>query len=173
MLLVVPVLSFGLIPLMRILGMCTYLSPMVLTFGKDVKDYQLHNVMSFDYFINFKWSERGRIAKKKMLSYYFEALLEIIRRIETGELPETVNIVGNSYFFNERTATKLGFELSKASIYRVINSLFSIVEISLLYSFTEGKLTIPKLWKVKKAAITGAELVLKKDLLLRYVDKLD
>lgn len=165
---VIPFANFALIPFTRILGFATYLSPMVLTFGKDIKDYQLHNVQSFDYFVNFKWSERGRAAKRKLLRYYMEALLEIIRRIDTGELPESLVVVGNSYFFNERTTQKLGFTIGKANIYRILNSVISFVEISLLFSFTEGKLSLPKLWNVKKASITGTVLLEKKGVIERY-----
>jgi len=169
---IVPILNFGIIPMSRILGLSTYLSPMVLTFGKDVKDYQIHNVMSFDYLINFKWSERGKTAQKKILAYYFEALLHIIHKIETNELPKSVKVVGNSYFFNARTAEKLGFTISKANVYRILNSIFGCIELILLYSFSQGKLSVPKFWKLRKVSISGEKLVLKKDLIQQYFDSL-
>lgn len=165
--LVLPFFGFALLPFCRITRMATYLSPMVITFGKDVKDYQLHNAQTFDYLVNFKWSERGRIAKQKMLRFYMEALLKIISDIESDVLPESVVVVGNSYFFNERTAGKLGFKVEKASFFRVLNSVFSFVEIALLYSFTEGKLKFPRLWEVKKASVTGSVLLQKKPEILR------
>ncbi len=164
---VLPVFGFALLPLCRITGLATYLSPMVMTFGKDVKDYQLHNCQTFDYLVNFKWSERGHAAKRKMLGFYMEALLTIIRKIEDDELPESVLVVGNSYFFNERTASKLGFTVEKGSFYRALNSILNFFEITYLYSFTEGKLKFPDLWKVQKASVSGKTLLEKKTQITR------
>lgn len=164
----VPFINFSIIPLSRLLGMSTYLSPMVMTFGKDVNDYQLHNVMSFDYVVNFKWSDRGPKAQRMIIAFYFEALLHIIDKIETGELPRTVNVVGNSYFFNDRTAQKLGFTISKASLYRILNSIFGCVELIMLYSFSQGKWSIPTFWKVKKVSILGEQLLANKNTIKAY-----
>lgn len=168
MFLSIPILNFSLIPLSRILKMSTYLSPMVLTFGKDVKDYQLHNVMSFDYLVNFKWSDRGRKAQRMIIGYYFEALLTIIDKIENGDLPRSIVVVGNSYFFNERTAQKLGFAISKGSFYRLLNSVLGCLDLIILYSFSQGKWSIPKFWKVKKVSINGEQLLLHKELIEKY-----
>lgn len=165
--LLLPIGGFAILPMCRLFNMATYLSPMVMTFGKDVNDYQLHNCQTFDYLVNFKWSERGHKAKRKMLGFYMEALLSIIEKIETDELPESVVVVGNSYFFNERTASKLGFKVEKGSAYRALNSIINCFEIACLYSFTEGKLKFPNLWTIKKASVAGSTLLEKKEQILK------
>ncbi|MEM7105757.1 MAG: hypothetical protein AAF502_21645, partial [Bacteroidota bacterium] len=47
----------------------------------------------------------------------------------------------------------------------IFNSIVQFIELSYLYSFSKGKLVMPKLWKVKRAEITGSELVAKKGIL--------
>lgn len=144
---------------------------MLSTFQND-KAYDLHNIFTFDYLVNFSWSDRGAKAQKILLGHYFKALLTIIDRIESDGLSPDVKIVGHSYFFSDRTAEKLGFTVSKASSFWVFNSSIQFLELSYLYSFSQGKLAIPKFWKVKRAEITGHELVTKKELLEGLVGKL-
>ena len=111
-------------------------------------------------------------AQKILLGHYFKALLTIIDRIENNQLSEEVKIVGHSYFFNERTAEKLGFTIGKAGSFWIINSILQFVELSHLYSFSQCKWAFPKFWKVKRAEITGSDLVKKKEILTGLVSKL-
>ena len=97
----------------------------------------------------------------------------IIERIETEQLPPSVKIVGHSYFFGDRTAEKLGFTVSKAGSFWVINSCLQFIELTYLYSFSRGKLAFPKFWKVQRAEISGHNLVMKKAYLQGLVNKLE
>jgi hypothetical protein len=160
-----PFFNFITVPLFRLIGLYKYLNPYVLSTVQSNKKYDLHNVFTFDYLVNFTWGNRGKFAQKTLLCYYFKALITIIDRIENNELSPEVKIVGHSYFFNNRTAEKLGFKISKASTFWILNSVLQFIELTYLYSFSQGKWTLPRFWKVQRAEIAGKELVKKKEIL--------
>ena len=167
-----PILNLASVPFFRLIGYYKYLTPLVLSTVQTDKEYDLHNVFTFDYLVNFKWADRGKKVQKTLLAHYFKALLVIIERIETEQLPPSVKIVGHSYFFGDRTAEKLGFTVSKAGSFWVINSAMQFIELTYLYSFSQGKWAMPKFWKVKRAEIVGSDLVKKKEFLEGLVRKL-
>lgn len=168
-----PLFNLVSVPLFRLIGYFKYLTPLVLSTVQTDKEYDLHNVFTFDYLVNFKWGDRGKKVQKTLLAHYFKALLVIIERIEKEQLPPTVNIVGHSYFFSDRTAKKLGFTISKANFFWILNSCLQFIELTYLYSFSQGKWAFPKFWKVQRAEITGSELVNKKAFLESLVKKLE
>ncbi len=167
-----PIFNLVSVPFFRLIGYYKYLNPYVLSTIQTEKEYDLHNVFTFDYLVNFKWADRGKKAQRTLLGHYFKALLTIIERIETGQLSPEVKIVGHSYFFSDRTAEKLGFTISKAASFWVINSALQFIELTYLYSFSQGKWAMPKFWKVKRAEIVGSDLVKKKEFLEGLVKKL-
>lgn len=114
LLILAPFINLFTVPFFRLIGYYKYLNPYVLSTIQNNKHYDLHNIFTFDYLVNFSWSDRGIPAQRILLGHYFKALLTIIDRIEKGELSPDVKIVGHSYFFNDRTAEKLGFTISKA-----------------------------------------------------------
>ena len=167
-----PFLNLVSVPILRLVGFYKYLNPYVISTVQTDKQYDLHNVFTFDYLVNFKWADRGKHAQRILLGHYFKALLTIIERIERKELSPEVKIVGHSYFFNDRTAKKLGFKISKASSFWVINSALQFIELTYLYSFSKGAWRLPKFWKVKRAEITGSDLVTKKEMLEKLMLKI-
>lgn len=164
-----PFLNFISVPLFRLIGYYKYLNPYVLSTVQTDKQYDLHNIFTFDYLVNFTWANRGKFVQKTLLYHYFKALITIIERIEKNELSPEVKIVGHSYFFNNRTAEKLGFKISKASTFWILNSVLQFIELTYLYSFSQGKWTLPRFWKVQRVEITGKELVEKKEILEELV----
>lgn len=171
--LIAPVFNLSTVPLFKLIGYFKYLNPFVLSTVQTDKQYDLHNVFTFDYLIHFKWSDRGLKVQRTLLMHYFMALITIIERIESGILSPKVIIVGHSYFFSERTAEKLGFKVSKASFFWIANSAIQFIELSSLYSFSQGKWAMPKFWKVKRAEILGSELVKKKEVLMGLVKRIE
>ncbi len=168
---IAPILNLVSVPFLKLIGYYKYLNPYVLSTVQTDELYDLHNVFTFDYLVNFTWANRGRYAQRMLLSHYFKALITIIERIENEELSPKVTIVGHSYFFNNRTAEKLGFTISKASFFWKLNSVIQFIELSYLYSFSRGKWVFPKFWKVQRAEITGSDLVTKKEILEEMVRK--
>lgn len=73
-----PFLNLVSVPFFRLVGFYKYLNPFVLSTVQTDKHYDLHNVFTFDYLVNFKWEDRGKKAQKTLLRHYFMALLSII-----------------------------------------------------------------------------------------------
>ena len=167
-----PFLNLVTVPFFRLVGYFKYLNPYVISTVQTDKKYDLHNVFTFDYLVNFKWADRGKKTQKTLLVHYFKALVTIIERIENNELSPEVEIVGHSYFFSDRTAEKLGFTVSEAGFFWIVNSSLQFIELTYLYSFSQGKWVMPKFWKVRRAAITGSDLVKKKEVIVALVERL-
>ena len=77
------------------------------------------------------------------MTYHLEGLLKLIKLIE-NKLLETVNIIGTSYFFSERTLNNLGFQIEKATLFYRINLFINFIDLFWMYSLSKGKVTIPE-----------------------------
>jgi len=93
------------------------------------------------------------------LRYQLEGLLNIIQQIENNKIPQTVTIIGTSYFFSDRTLKKLGFGIEKPSLLYRLNILVNFIDLTCLYSLSKGRFTIPNLLRVKKATISGTKIL--------------
>ncbi len=154
-------------PMAKLVGIHTYLSPMLFVNNATNKKYEIHNGTPFDYLLVMSKTRMGIGFRNMMLSYFLDGLLKIIEEIEAGELPESVIVQGNSYFFNARTASKLGFEVSETSISVRINLLVNYFDLTWMYSLSRGCLSFPKIADVKTGEITGTRLVMNKEKLIR------
>jgi len=163
---VAPLWQFFTTPLFRLIGLYKYLSPMLLVFGASDKKYDLHNGTSFDYLFVMRKYKSGTKLKQKILDYFLDGLLRIIEKIENGSLSEKVIVRGSSYFFSDRTATKLGFKLSKTNIVEKINILANYLDLVWMYSLAQGKLAFPSLKHIRTAEIEGTKLVANKTKLI-------
>jgi hypothetical protein len=85
--------------------------------------------------------------------------LKLIELIENKSITETVNIVGTSYFFNNKTIHKMGFEVLNPSFFYRLNLFVNFIDLIWMYSLSQGKFSIPRLWDAKKASISGAKLI--------------
>jgi hypothetical protein len=101
-----------------------------------------------------------------------EGLLNLIQLIEDKRIPASVNIIGTSYFFNDRTLHNLGFQLEKATLFYRINLFINFIDLLWMYSLSKGKLTVPAVWDAKKATITGDALIVQKSKLEGLYQKL-
>lgn len=156
------IVEFCLTPLLRLLDIYRYYSPMLLTYVKDETHFELHSGTSFDYFLNFRLNEHGLVATRKILQWYGEGLLAIIADIESGKLAREIEITGTSYFFSDRTAERLGFELRRPNVLDSFNLLLYFFDLVWMYSYSLGKFALPPVWRMKKLYITGEALVTQK-----------
>ena len=134
---------------------------MLLGYMVNNNQIDMHSGTSFDYLFIRRKFKKGTEFKNRLLMYHLEGLLKIIQSIENKEIPESVNIVGTSYFFNDRTIQKLGFETKIPSLFYRINLLANFIDLFWMYSLALGKLSVPKVWSAKKAGISGAGLLKK------------
>jgi hypothetical protein len=168
----VPISQFLFTPIYKLTGGYTYYSPMLLGYMANEKQIDLHSGTSFDYLFALRKYPSGTALRNRILLYHLEGLLNIIQLIEDKYLPETVNIIGTSYFFNERTLHNLGFQIEEPSNSYRINLLLNFIDLFWMYSLSKGKVAIPRVWDVKKASILGDQLVLQKTKLEGLYQKL-
>ncbi len=159
----VPIAQFAFTPFFKLSGVYTYYSPMLLGYMPNDKVIDLHSGTSFDYLFVLRGKKAGIQLRNQLLIYHLEGLLKITELIEQNQIPQTVDIVGTSYFFNERTIKKIGFEQVNPSFFYRLNLYFNFIDIFWMYALSQGKLTIPKIWNAKKAIVSGAKLLENKD----------
>ena len=145
---------------------------MLLGYMANDRQIDLHSGGSFDYLFVMRRYRAGIEIRYKLLLYHIEGLIKIIELIEKKSIPETVSIVGTSYFFNDRTLSKMGFEIVNPSIFYRLNLFINFIDLIWMYSLSQGKLSIPKLWNAKKAIISGAKLIESKMIIQDLYDKM-
>ena len=158
----VPISQFLYTPLFTLTGGYTYYSPMLLGYMANEKQIDLHSGTSFDHLFVLRNCKPGIELRNRLLAYHLEGLLYLISLIENKQIPESVTLVGTSYFFNDRTLQRLGFQIEKASTFYRANLFLNFIDLFWMYSLSRGKVSMPALWKAKKARILGAALVAQK-----------
>lgn len=160
-----PLGQFAITPIFRLSGIYKYYSAMLIGYMANKLQIDLHSGGSFDYLFVMRKYKMGISFRKRLLTYHIEGLLNIISEIENGKIPHSVIIVGTSYFFNERTINKLGFEQQKPSLFYRFNLFVNFIDLTWMYSIAQGRFAIPKLWKANKAQIEGGKLLEKKEMI--------
>ena len=158
----IPISQFLFTPIYKLTGGYTYYSPMLLGYMANEKQIDLHSGTSFDYLFVLRKYKSGTSLRNRIMMYHLEGLLKLIKLIEDKCIPTSVNIIGTSYFFNDRTLNNLGFQLEKATLFYRINLLINFIDLFWMYSLSKGKLAIPAVWDAKKATITGVALMAQK-----------
>ena len=169
----IPIGQFSFTPFFTLVGVYRYYSPMLLGYMPSNNQIDLHSGGSFDYLFVMRKFKSGIEMRNRLLLFQLEGLKNIIQLIEDKAVPESVTIVGTSYFFSDRTVQKIGFELIEPSLFYRINLFVNILDLVWMYSLAQGELAIPKVWQAKKVQITGQKLVEHKAQLEALYDKLN
>ena len=167
-----PIVHFAIAPLLKLTGYYNYFSSMLLGVKKNSL-IELHTGTLFDYFINLHWKEKGKVAKKKLMLNYFSGLLTLINEIEKENISKQTNIIGISFIFSEKTASKMGFSLEPVPFHRQILFYIDCVDLIVMNSFANGKMSFPDLTKVKKIKTSGENLVKAKKSIESLLKKLE
>jgi len=158
-------------PIFRLTGVYKYYSPMTLvTRNKDT--IEIHNGTSFDFLSHFKFSDKGYKWKRRLMTYYLEGILNLINELKASNEKDK-RIIGTSYFFNIRTAERIGFKISNPSILPKIKVTINFLDILFMFSLSEGKFKIPNIYQLKKAEISSNELIEKEDYIMALLHKLN
>jgi len=168
----IPISQFLYTPFFKLTGGYTYYSPMLLGYMANENQIDLHSGTSFDHLFVLRKCKPGITLRNRLLAYHLEGLLHLISLIENKQIPESVTIVGTSYFFNDRTLQKLGFQIEKASVFYRANLFLNFIDLCWMYSLSRGKVSMPALWKAKKANIQGGALLTQKTKLEALYGKL-
>jgi hypothetical protein len=158
----VPISQFLITPIHKLTVGYTYYSPMLLGYMANDKQIDLHSGTSFDHLFVLRKYKSGTKLRNRIMMYHLEGLLKLIQLIEEKHIPASVNIIGTSYFFSERTLSNLGFQIEKATLFYRVNLFINFIDLFWMYSLSKGKLAIPSVWDPKKASIKGDNLLLQK-----------
>ena len=158
----IPISQFLFTPIYKLTGGYTYYSPMLLGYMANDKQIDLHSGTSFDHLFVLRKYKSGIPLRNRIMMYHLDGLLKLIQLIEVKHIPASVNIIGTSYFFSERTLDQLGFQIEKATLFYRINLFINFIDLFWMYSLSKGKFAIPAVWDAKKAMITGDALVAQK-----------
>ena len=169
----IPIGQFSFAPFFTLVGVYRYYSPMLLGYMPSNTQIDLHSGSSFDYLFVMRKYKSGIEMRNRLLLFQLEGLKNIIQLIEDKAVPESVTIVGTSYFFSDRTVQKIGFELIESSLFYRINLFANFLDLVWMYSLAQGKWAIPKVWQAKKVQITGQKLEEHKVQLEVLYDKLN
>ncbi|MBV6654406.1 MAG: hypothetical protein KI786_11650 [Mameliella sp.] len=159
LMLLMPVLQFTMTPFFRLIGLYRYLSSMLLVYAPNDRVWGLHNGTSFDYLFVLRGVKAGAPLRRQILKYYLEGLLHIADLVEQGELSREVLIKGSSYFFTERTAERLGFEIVSIPAHEKLNLYFNYLDLLWMYSLAHAKLRFPNLKGAKSAQVLAGNLL--------------
>jgi hypothetical protein len=168
----IPIFSFTSTPFFKLVGIYKYYSPMLLGYMANDSQIDLHSGSSFDYLFVMRKYKSGIEMRNRLFIFYLEGLISMIELIENKSIPETVNIIGTSYFFNHRTLHKMGFEIENPSLFYRVNLYVNFFDLCWMYSLSQGKFSIPKLWNVKKAKISGTKLVESKKVITALFERM-
>lgn len=168
----VPVSQFLFTPIYRLTGGYTYYSPMLLGYMANEKQIDLHSGTSFDHLFVLRKFKSGTPLRNRIMMYHLEGLLNIISLIENKRIPVSINIIGTSYFFKERTLNNLGFQIEEATLFYRLNLFINFIDLFWMYSLSKGKVAIPTVWDAKKATIQGETLMTQKTKLEGLYQKL-
>jgi hypothetical protein len=135
---------------------------MLLGYMANKKLIDLHSGTSFDYLFVLRKYQSGTPLRNRIMMYHLEGLLKLIQLIEEKDIPASINIIGTSYFFSERTLSNLGFQIEKATLFYRVNLFINFIDLFWMYVLSKGKLAIPAVWDAKKAKITGGTLLAQK-----------
>ena len=169
----IPVGQFSSTPFFKLIGIYRYYSPMLLGYMANDRQIDLHSGGSFDYLFVMRKYKAGIEMRNRLMMFHLDGLVNLIHLIENKSIPETVNVVGTSYFFNDRTLRKMGFEIVNPSLFYRLNLFTNFIDILWMYSLSQGKLSIPKLWNAKKASIMGIQLIENKNLIEELYRKMN
>lgn len=163
--------AFCFAPLLRLLGALRYYSPYLVVTRSHHGNLDLHGATLFDYILLFRWSERGSPAVRKILIWYVEGLLAIIREIEAGKIQSDTVFSATSYIFSESIARRYGFGVETSPRFS-IGGFLTLPTQFVTYSFAKGRWAFPPIQRARRATISGAALCLQSARLERLLSRL-
>jgi hypothetical protein len=160
-----PVIQASITPICTLTGYYRYYSPMLLSFGSSGVSIGLHVGTWWD--LAFLVGFTGPRSSRQVLIALLDGLIAVADDVANGAIDPDTAITGTSYFFSERTLQRMGFQSMRPALFWRIILAFSIVDLSSQVSFLRGRLTVARVWRVRAATTTGAELLAHRDAIAR------
>ena len=162
---------FLLTPTYTLIGYFRYLSPLLL-YTREGTTVHLHHGTAFDYVFAMPGVRPGFSWRRRVLAYHVAGLLELIRRLEAGELTGVECVDATTYFLDNAIVQRLGFVEAPASEVDRFNVYGNALDLFWMYALARGRLCFPPLGRVKKFRISTADLLRAKPILRTYEGRL-
>jgi len=157
----------------RITRTYDYRAEFAFTYAARPGELELHLGGGYDYPRLWRMARGKRPAMRRLLlGSALEALAHVARDIEQGNVPPETKISAVSYFFNDSTAEKFGFQPEQVSAFEKMFFILSIGDIVPLYWLLMGSFKLPPILTLKRYSTDGANLVLRRAELERMADRL-
>ncbi len=163
-----PVYSITFMPILTLLKVADYKSELLFVTKDAGKNYDLHFGSLFDCILSGLFSGKRGGFKDLMLFFLVDGMLKLANDVASGKIDKEAEIRGSSYFFNEKTAAKFGFESMKMKTSHKYILYLNYLEILLVFSFSKGRLARPNIEDFRSVKTTGASLIKHKE----YIEKL-
>lgn len=166
---IIPVLeSLFLTPLYRLNGRFVYYSRTMFITKSD-KGLQLHAGTLYDYVRLIHWHESGAKAQRKLTDQLLQGLLSMCDDIARGNIASDTLISATSYFFNDRSATTLGFSAADVSVIERLNLKVAVLSLAVRLSISKGRLSWPELSKIRHIQIKAGDLLAHRATIMRLL----
>lgn len=156
-------LHFLTTPILKKLGIYKYYTPLFLIVPYMPRRYEIHLGTSWDFF------QLPQISPKIYIDYLTQGLLELIEDIENCKIQPDVMFKGCTYYLKIQTMERFGFHSRKLKPYEFLIFLLSYIEVIILHSISNKKITIISFKNLIISTITAQELQQKKNEILKLV----
>lgn len=137
-------------------GHLRYFSPLLLAEREKKGKLHLHGGSLFDYYFVLRKVPRGK-RKRRVLQLMLEALLAVSEQYP-ATLGSEPKILITSYFFQAKTAGRLGFEPIKKEQVQALKVFIGFPQVFLAYSLLAGRPKMPPLDKLASYRATPQSL---------------
>lgn len=150
-------------PLLKKINFYKYYTPLFLIVPYMPDRYEIHLGTSWDFF------KLPNINTKVYINYLAEGLLKLIDDIEHCKVKANSMFKGTTYYFKPKTLERFGFKSRKLKPIEFIFFLLSYVEMIILHSIANKKLTIIHFDNLYISTISAKELISKKSELEQFI----
>lgn len=159
------VIFFLITPLVKKYNLVKVYNPFF--FIREKRNYiEIHLGFARDLILNNDFS------KRKVLVYLASGLLKLINEIESGRIELNRIIQGNPYFFKTSNFQNFGFNSRDLYCFEKIRFYLNYVELSILKSYTNKKLVLIKIDKLKIVYTDARTLLANKNKILSIYHRL-
>lgn len=153
-------------PFFKKIGFYKYYSDMLFLMPFSPKIYEFHLGTSWDFL------KAKKLSAKSMFLILTEGLVNICNDLESGKLKRNIKLKGNTYYINPESVTKYGFKYRNMNIFETIMFYLNYVELCILYSVYQNKISFIPFKNVKIIFISADDLLNNKQNYLKIYYKL-
>lgn len=159
------------IPSLKKSGDLIYYSPLFIAEKEKNGIITIHGGSLFDYIFVLDNRLNGTQRTNFILQKYLEGILNLIEENEK-KCNTSVKIKGTTYILNDRTANKIGLDITKTDFVKKIILMFNYVNILISNSIAKRKISFPNVNNIKTFESELGQLIEQKEFIKGLNNKL-